>query len=68
MSKEFREIDKEDVSIQAPSDIAREIRVEAARRRTSISKLGSEALIRFLGRNPEDYGIETPKKQSAIRA
>ena len=67
MSKEFREIDKADVSIQAPSDIAREIRIEAAKRRTSISKLGSEALILFLGRNPRDYGIERTKaeKQTA---
>jgi len=67
MSKAFRDIDKEDVSIQAPSDIAREIRIEAAKRGMSISKIGSEALIRFLGRNPRDYGIEQRKaeKQTA---
>ena len=65
MSKDFRKIKKEDVSIQAPSDIAREIRVEAATRGMSISRLGSEALIRFLGRNPSDYGIEATRESVA---
>jgi hypothetical protein len=54
----FRDIpNKEGIEIRFPPDVAYRLREKALRERRSIAEVGSELIIRGLGRDPADYGI-----------
>ena len=65
MSKRFREIEKEGIDVRAPLDVAEKFRIEAIKQGRSVSSLGSEIIIRYLGLDPAKYGLGSETKQTA---
>jgi len=62
MKKTFRELEKDALDIRAPVDVAERFRIEAVKQGRSVSSLGSEAIIKYLGLDLSRYGLESDRQ------
>ncbi len=62
MTKDFAEIEKEQLNVYLPVDLSTQVRRRAADRRWSIARTVTEALSIGMDLDPATFGIKTDKQ------